>query len=307
VTQELALQKTPNIQFLMQDASVKKWLNAFGWDKSWGRISEFGLFRGEMKLTSAHDIEIAGDVSDMEIYLANFDHRVRQKIENFKLSLAIQADRFSGQAQDFQLRDGQVEGFFTFNVSLVGDGLLQLAFSQISLSTDSQKALWNGRVPEMALVGRAQLEGGTWTQFAGDIALREWVTLPWELKEMKAELVRSVDGSWKIHATADSFHTRPESYWLPSFDTALKAHKLSPKDMQWRNIQGDFLFTADGGMDWSNLKSEWKAHGLWLESQGTWLRQKTLTGNLQLKSKTQSSNWELSGDASRPQIIPVGN
>jgi hypothetical protein len=221
--------------------------------------------------------------------------------------LAIQADRFSGQAQDFQLRDGQVEGFFTFNVSLVGDGLLQLAFSQISLSTDSQKALWNGRVPEMALVGRAQLEGGTWTQFAGDIALREWVTLPWELKEMKAELVRSVDGSWKIHATADSFHTRPESYWLPSFDTALKAHKLSPKDMQWRNIQGDFLFTADGGMDWSNLKSEWKAHGLWLESQGTWLRQKTLTGNLQLKSKTQSSNWELSGDASRPQIIPVGN
>jgi hypothetical protein len=124
------------------------------------------------------------------------------------------------------------------------------------------------------------------------------VTLPWELKDVKAEVARDADGGWKVHAQADSFQTRPESYWLPSFNTMVSAHQLSPKDMKWQNLTGDFSFTPDGGMDWANLKSDWKAHGLHLESQGSWLRQKTLTGTISLKSKKQNSVW---------QISPAGN
>src|SRR5690606_35853814 len=95
----------PELKVSLQNVSVKRWLQSFGWAQNWGRISEFGRFQGDLKVISPENMELKGALTGAEIYLASFEHRVRQKIESVDVALAVEGDRFSGRADGLRLLD----------------------------------------------------------------------------------------------------------------------------------------------------------------------------------------------------------
>jgi len=286
----------PDLKISLINLSVKKWLQGFGWAKNWGRISEFGRFNGDMKIALAdQNVEMKGAVTGAEVYLASLQDRVRQKIEQIQVSLAYLDQRISGRADAFRLNDGEVEGYLTFNVSKEGTGILQLALANVALAFNTQRVLWGGRAPAVALFGQVLLESGELAFFEGDYAMKEWQTLNWELHNLKSK-VSYEDRNWTFLPQAERFVIRPESKWLPMINTIIAGAKDKPSPIVFAPLTIKIDIDNHGAVQWADLSANLYQTKYKINSVGEWSSRLGLSGFI----ATPEQRFTLSGSLQVP-------
>ena len=304
VTQKLeSLSQGGALDFAIQSIGVKTLLGAFGIARNWGLISQFGEFSGRFEIKNRDDYEIVGQLRDSEFYLSSPKNRTRQKVNSFDLAVAMNEGRLSGDVKGFALSDGIVDGGLTFNITLDGEGVFQLAFPRMTFPVDVQKTLTGGLLPELAVYGLGHFQDFAFSAFDGEIRIRELNNFNWELKNVKLK-TRYVNEDWRFTASAGGFRLRPESKWRPFISTMGASIRPQPKQLIFNDLHVEFERGREeqSAWTWRGLSARVQGASARYEGEGQASEAGVIRGRMVAHFPGRKSLWGIEGNWSEPKI-----
>ncbi|MEQ1666367.1 MAG: hypothetical protein ABL927_13435, partial [Bdellovibrionales bacterium] len=91
------------LEFQIQNISLKNMLSAFHLDKTWGFVSSFGNYSGVFKILNKNDVELSGNLKDIELYLPGLKEHAKFRIDALTLNAEMKSGNFVLAAKDFDL------------------------------------------------------------------------------------------------------------------------------------------------------------------------------------------------------------
>ncbi len=286
----------------LENVPMKKGLSSFGIGSSWGMVSEFGVFTGDLFLRSPHVLEVLGDLKGSSYFLVSPKGSARQLVKNAKLKVAFDEKRYSGLIQNIELSDGVMKGELSFNISHEGVGVMQLALTEIELSHEVQKVLYGGRVESLEIFGLGQLNANGLNAFSGKVGIKKFDTHEWYIDQARLN-IEFLQNIWRINLEANEFRPKPESQWRVLTYEAISDVPKKPKELFWTGVKAQFKTYFDRG-SW-DVKANVHGTPVSLQSIGDWYSYNNLKGEMRTNSKAKKNLWSIEGSFEKPKAVPA--
>ncbi|OFZ16933.1 MAG: hypothetical protein A2Z20_09515 [Bdellovibrionales bacterium RBG_16_40_8] len=284
----------------IEDIDMKRVLGSFAIDRSWGFVSQFGRFTGDLTIIEKNKLSFAGELRQSEIYMSRGGLQTRQKIDSAQISILLLHDKYFGEAKNIYLASGECHVEIKFNFLKSGDGKFDFDIKKLIFSNEVQKILWGGTVSESSLVGSGEIINLNLSRINASLWLKDLKTLNWELKSIKARTTYE-NGKWNLYPSAEKFQLHPESKWGKAFYQILANIKPHINDLSLQNISAYISLSEDGGT-WQNLKATTIKHSVKIIGAGQWKARDKISGELTVKGPSHEELWNLSGNWQTPQV-----
>ncbi len=298
------------LRWRLAGLNVQRWWNELGMGSAGSTplsvgsatalIGNFGSFTGDLSIMGPSDISIRGRLLNFSAFISNGQDSVKQKVKSVDIAFAVSPDGIKGTFKRPDIEDGEIAGAGSLDLSVAGDGQIQLTLDRIDLPPTVQHVLWSGSTHQSSVRLLAAMKAYQLQRLDGHIVVNSWQTSDWELRNLDSRLHYDSAG-WRLYLMASAFALQPGGGWQTF--ASLLGNSLS-------SIQADLLLSADGGT-WDHFRAKLAKSEGSIKSEGAWDQYDNLNGTLSYIGRLANirkrvrQKYAISGSWRAPNLKPL--
>jgi hypothetical protein len=298
-----SLREGGTLEFQIQNISLKNMLSAFQLDKTWGFVSNFGNYSGVFKILNKNDVELSGNLKDIELYLPGLKEHAKLRIDALALNAEMKSGGFALKAMDFEIEKKQNQISFNTTLDSNGSGEAKLNIEGEVFSDETQRKLFAGHIPgALSVSGRSVVKDFKFTKIAGVLAVNNFQTYNWEMLGIKI-LPNFENDKWSFQVKANLFQLRPESKWVDFFNSLRVTGLNSVQGAVLENISFDSDYNLNGNniWNWKGFSASLRKSSIKYFSEGGGSDQGEVSGSIRALAPNKTTRWDLSGSWTEPK------